>query len=101
MTSEGDSVRIIVHWQGGDHTELRLKKTPTGRHSRVTRRRHDRVDHLHWLACSATSASQQRSIAWGTARRTNRPGLLREYVRSATVMASRPTAKASAKSAAS
>jgi len=37
VTSEGDSVRIIVHWQGGDHTELRLKKTPTGRHSRVTR----------------------------------------------------------------
>jgi excisionase family DNA binding protein len=37
VTSEGDSVRFIVHWQGGDHTELRLKKTPTGRHSRVTR----------------------------------------------------------------
>ncbi|HUG23641.1 helix-turn-helix domain-containing protein [Piscinibacter sp.] len=36
VTSEGDSVRFIVHWQGGDHTELQLKKTPTGRHSRVT-----------------------------------------------------------------
>ena len=36
VTSEGESVRFIVHWQGGDHTELRLKKTLTGRHSRVT-----------------------------------------------------------------
>ncbi|CAB3774717.1 hypothetical protein LMG29542_08095 [Paraburkholderia humisilvae] len=30
VTSHGDSVRVIVHWQGGDHTELRLKKTPIG-----------------------------------------------------------------------
>jgi hypothetical protein len=36
VTSEGDSVRFIVHWQGGDHSELRLQKTPTGRHSQVT-----------------------------------------------------------------
>ena len=36
VTSDGDSVHFIVHWQGGDHTELRLKKTPTGRHGRVT-----------------------------------------------------------------
>ncbi len=36
VTSEGDSVRFVVHWQGGDHTELRLKKTPTGRHGQVT-----------------------------------------------------------------
>lgn len=36
VTSEGDSVHFLVHWQGGDHTELRLKKTPTGRHNRVT-----------------------------------------------------------------
>jgi len=35
-SSQGDSVRFIVHWQGGDHTELRLKKTPTGRHGHVT-----------------------------------------------------------------
>ena len=36
VTSEGDSVRFVVHWQGGDHTELRLKKTPTGQHGQVT-----------------------------------------------------------------
>lgn len=36
VSSEGDSVRFIVHWQGGDHTELKLKKTPIGRHRHVT-----------------------------------------------------------------
>jgi DNA invertase Pin-like site-specific DNA recombinase len=36
VSSEGDSVRFIVHWQGGDHTELRLKKTPIGRHRYAT-----------------------------------------------------------------
>lgn len=36
VSSEGDSVRFIVHWQGGDHTQLRLKKTPTGRHRHAT-----------------------------------------------------------------
>ncbi|HET9643600.1 MAG TPA: recombinase family protein [Burkholderiaceae bacterium] len=35
-TFQGDSVRFIVHWQGGDHTELQLKKTPLGQHGRVT-----------------------------------------------------------------
>jgi len=35
-SSEGDSVRLVLHWQGGDHTELRLKKTPTGQHRHVT-----------------------------------------------------------------
>jgi excisionase family DNA binding protein len=36
VNSEGDSVRFIVHWQGGDHTELKLKKTPIGQHRHVT-----------------------------------------------------------------
>jgi len=36
VTSEGDSVRFIVHWHGGDHTELRLKRMLTGRHGHVT-----------------------------------------------------------------
>lgn len=35
-SSEGDSVRLLLHWQGGDHTELRLKKTLTGQHRYVT-----------------------------------------------------------------
>ncbi len=36
VTTEGHSLRFLVHWQGGDHTELWLKKARTGRHSRVT-----------------------------------------------------------------
>ncbi|MET0660464.1 MAG: helix-turn-helix domain-containing protein [Steroidobacteraceae bacterium] len=36
VTSEGDSVRFIVHWHGGDHTELRMKRMFTGRHGHVT-----------------------------------------------------------------
>jgi hypothetical protein len=37
VTSEGDSLRFLVHWQGGDHTEVWMKKALTGRHSRVTK----------------------------------------------------------------
>jgi hypothetical protein len=36
VSSEGDSVRLVLHWHGGDHTELRLKKTLTGQHRYVT-----------------------------------------------------------------
>jgi excisionase family DNA binding protein len=34
--SEGDSVRLVLHWQGGDHTELQLEKARTGQHRYVT-----------------------------------------------------------------
>lgn len=36
VNTVGDSVRFIVHWQGGDHTELSLKKTSIGQHRHVT-----------------------------------------------------------------
>ncbi len=35
-TSEEDTVRLVLHWQGGDHTEIRLQKTRTGQHRFVT-----------------------------------------------------------------
>jgi hypothetical protein len=35
-TSAGDSVRLVLHWQGGDHTELTFEKQRTGRHRYVT-----------------------------------------------------------------
>jgi excisionase family DNA binding protein len=35
-SSEGDTVRLVLHWQGGDHTELTLAKTRTGQHRYVT-----------------------------------------------------------------
>ena len=35
-SSAGDTVRFVLHWQGGDHTELTLQKTLTGQHRYVT-----------------------------------------------------------------
>jgi len=35
-TSLGDTVRLVLHWQGGAHTELTLQKTRTGKHRYVT-----------------------------------------------------------------
>jgi DNA invertase Pin-like site-specific DNA recombinase len=34
--SEGDSIQLILHWQGGDHTELRFQKVRTGQHRYAT-----------------------------------------------------------------
>jgi hypothetical protein len=57
-SADGDSVRMIVHWQGGDHTELRLKKTPTGRHRNVTS-----GDTLELIASLARQQPDQRIAA--------------------------------------
>jgi len=35
-TSEGDSIRLVLHWQGGDHTQLEFQKFRTGQHRYVT-----------------------------------------------------------------
>jgi DNA invertase Pin-like site-specific DNA recombinase len=35
-TSEGDSIRLVLHWQGGDHTQLEFPKFRTGQHRYVT-----------------------------------------------------------------
>lgn len=34
-SSEGDKVRLVLHWQGGEHTELTLQKTRSGNHRYV------------------------------------------------------------------
>ena len=31
-SSNGDTVRLVLHWKGGDHTELTLEKARTGKH---------------------------------------------------------------------
>jgi excisionase family DNA binding protein len=33
---EGDEIALVLHWQGGDHTELRVKKNRTGQHRWAT-----------------------------------------------------------------
>ena len=35
-SSDGDTVRLVLHWQGGDHTELALQKTRRGVHRYIT-----------------------------------------------------------------
>lgn len=35
-SANGDTVRLVLHWQGGDHTELTLAKTRIGQHRYVT-----------------------------------------------------------------
>ena len=35
-TCEGETIRLILHWQGGDHTQVEFAKIRTGRHRYVT-----------------------------------------------------------------
>ena len=35
-TCNGDTIHLVLHWQGGDHTELTFEKQQTGRHRYVT-----------------------------------------------------------------
>ena len=31
-TSEGETIRLVLHWQGGDHTQVEFQKIRSGRH---------------------------------------------------------------------
>jgi Recombinase/Recombinase zinc beta ribbon domain len=35
-TSEGETMRLVLHWQGGDHTQVEFQKIRSGRHRYVT-----------------------------------------------------------------
>jgi DNA invertase Pin-like site-specific DNA recombinase len=35
-TCEGDAIRLVLHWQGGDHTQVEFQKIGTGQHRYVT-----------------------------------------------------------------
>ncbi len=35
-TCEGETIRLVLHWQGGDHTQVELQKVRTGQHRFVT-----------------------------------------------------------------
>jgi excisionase family DNA binding protein len=35
-TSEGDTIRLVLHWQGGDHTQIEFPKVRSGQHGNVT-----------------------------------------------------------------
>lgn len=33
---EGETIRLVLHWQGGDHTQVEFQKIRTGEHRYVT-----------------------------------------------------------------
>jgi excisionase family DNA binding protein len=35
-TSEGEVIRLVLHWEGGDHTQVEFQKIRSGRHRYVT-----------------------------------------------------------------
>jgi hypothetical protein len=35
-TCEGETIRLVLHWQGGDHTQIEFQKIRSGRHRYVT-----------------------------------------------------------------
>jgi len=53
-TCEDDTIRLIVHWQGGDHTKIEFPKIRTGRHRYVAGE--DLVDIIRSLARIETDA---------------------------------------------
>ena len=53
-TCEDDTIRLIVHWQGGDHTQIEFPKIRIGRHRYVAGE--DLVDIVRSLARIETDA---------------------------------------------
>ena len=47
---EDDQIHLVLHWQGGDHTELRVKKNRTGRQNSWTRSRGTSFRSSHGIA---------------------------------------------------
>ncbi|MCY3641933.1 MAG: recombinase family protein [Gammaproteobacteria bacterium] len=47
---EGEAVHLVLHWQGGDHTELKFRKARTGQHRHVTAP--DTIDLIRSLAAT-------------------------------------------------
>jgi hypothetical protein len=48
VTSNGQTVRLVLHWHGGDHTEMQFEKNRPGTHRYVTNT--DTVDLIRSLA---------------------------------------------------
>jgi excisionase family DNA binding protein len=47
-TCEGDTIRLVLHWQGGDHTQVEFEKIRSGAHRYVTDK--DLVEIVRMLA---------------------------------------------------
>jgi excisionase family DNA binding protein len=53
-TSEGETIRLVLHWEGGDHTQVEFPKLRSGRHRYVTD--DDLVEIVRMLARIETDA---------------------------------------------
>ena len=76
-TCEGETIRLVLHWQGGDHTQVEFQKIGTGRHRYVTE--DDLVEIVRMLAriepdariASILNRNQRRTAhgqSWATKR---------------------------------
>jgi DNA invertase Pin-like site-specific DNA recombinase len=53
-TTQDDTIRLVLHWQGGDHTQIEFAKIRTGQHRYVTA--HEVVEIVRKLARVETDA---------------------------------------------
>jgi len=53
-TTQDDTIRLVLHWQGGDHTQIEFAKIRSGQHRYVTD--HDVVEIVRQLARLETDA---------------------------------------------
>jgi len=83
-TSDGETIRLVLHWQGGDHTQLEFQKIRSGRHRYVTD--NDLVEIVRTLAriepdarIAAILNKNQRRTAHGQIWTTRRICSLRSH----------------------
>src|ERR1022692_3840248 len=96
-TCEGETIRLVLHWQGGDHTQVEFQKIGTGRHRYVTD--DDLVEIVRTLARIEPDA-RIASILNRNPRRTSKPGQQSASARCATTMRFRSTVRESGRPAA-
>jgi len=83
-TSEGETIRLVLHWQGGDHTQIEFQKIRSGRHRYFTD--NDLVEIVRTLAriepdarIAAILNKNQRRTAHGQIWTTRRICSLRSH----------------------
>jgi excisionase family DNA binding protein len=83
-TSEGETIRLVLHWQGGDHTQVEFQKLRSGKHRYAAD--NDLVEIVRTLAriepdvrIAAILNRNQRRTAHGQVWTTTRICSLRNY----------------------
>ena len=96
---EGETIRLVLHWQGGDHTQVEFEKIRTGGHRFVTG--DDLVEIVRMLARIEPDVRiASILLAINGARHTDRSGRRCEAARCAIIMKFRSIVKESGRPAA-